>query len=89
MPVEQLTTEQMKRIPDRIRSFGFRKIQEVLPAPTRSVSSCRASWQNSLPAKPWRRGRAHGGLDGTVEALVQPLLSALAEEAFRFGDTGR
>lgn len=78
VPVEQLTTEQMKRILTESslsafvkykKFFRAHKVRLKLPDELVEQLACESAAQ----------GTGARGLDGAVEALVQPLLYALAE----------
>ena len=78
VPVEQLTTEQMKRILTESSLSAFVKYKKFFRA-----HKVRLKLPDELAEQLAREAVAQGtgarGLDGAVEALVQPLLYALAE----------
>lgn len=78
VPVEQLTTEQMKRILTESSLSAFVKYKKFFHA-----HKVRLKLSDELAEQLAREAVAQGtgarGLDGAVEALVQPLLYALAE----------
>ena len=78
VPVEQLTTEQMKRILTESSLSAFVKYKKFFRA-----HKVRLKLPDELVEQLAREAVAQGtgarGLDGAVEALVQPLLYALAE----------
>ena len=78
VPVEQLTTEQMKRILTESSLSAFVKYKKFFRA-----HKVRLKLPDELVEQLAREAVTQGtgarGLDGAVEALVQPLLYALAE----------
>ena len=78
VPVEQLTTEQMKRILTESSLSAFVKYKKFFHS-----HKVRLKLPDELAEQLAREAVAQGtgarGLDGAVEALVQPLLYALAE----------
>ena len=78
VPVEQLTTEQMKRILTESSLSAFVKYKKFFRS-----HKVRLKLPDELAEQLAREAVAQGtgarGLDGAVEALVQPLLYALAE----------
>ena len=78
VPVEQLTTEQMKRILTESSLSAFVKYKKFFRA-----HKVRLKLPNELveqlACESVAQGTGARGLDGAVEALVQPLLYALAE----------
>lgn len=78
VPVEQLTTEQMKRILTESSLSAFVKYKKFFRAHKVRLK-LPDELVEQLACKSVAQGTGARGLDGAVEALVQPLLYALAE----------
>ena len=78
VPVEQLTTEQMKRILTESSLSAFVKYKKFFRAPKVRLK-LPDELVEQLACESVAQGTGARGLDGAVEALVQPLLYALAE----------
>ena len=78
VPVEQLTTEQMKRILTESSLSAFVKYKKFFRAHKVRLK-LPDELVEQLACESVAQGTGARGLDGAVEALVQPLLYALAE----------
>lgn len=78
VPVEQLTTEQMKRILTESSLSAFVKYKKFFRAHKVRLKLPDEQVEQ-LACESVAQGTGARGLDGAVEALVQPLLYALAE----------
>lgn len=78
VPVEQLTTEQMKRILTESSLSAFVKYKKFFRAHKVRLK-LPDELVEQLACESVAQGTGTRGLDGAVEALVQPLLYALAE----------
>lgn len=78
VPVEQLTTEQMKRILTEFSLSAFVKYKKFFRAHKVRLK-LPDELVEQLACESVAQGTGARGLDGAVEALVQPLLYALAE----------
>lgn len=78
VPVEQLTTEQMKRILTESSLSAFVKYKEFFRAHKVRLK-LPDELVEQLACESVAQGTGARGLDGAVEALVEPLLYALAE----------
>lgn len=78
MPVEQLTTEQMKRILTESSLSAFVKYKKFFRAHKVRLK-LPDELVEQLACESVAQGTGARGLDGAVEALVRPLLYALAE----------
>lgn len=78
VPVEQLTTEQMKRILTESNLSAFVKYKKFFRAHKVRLK-LPDELVEQLACESVAQGTGARGLDGAVEALVQPLLYALAE----------
>lgn len=78
VPVEQLTTEQMKRILTESSLSAFVKYKKFFRAHKVRLK-LPDELVEQLACESVTQGTGARGLDGAVEALVQPLLYALAE----------
>lgn len=78
VPVEQLTTEQMKRILTESSLSAFVKYKKFFRAHKVRLK-LPDELVEQLACESLAQGTGARGLDGAVEALVQPLLYALAE----------